>query len=53
VGEGDRSDGMRSWSKLKPPEEGEPVFSKLMASRGEGIHNMNGELKDIREASRG
>jgi methylmalonyl-CoA/ethylmalonyl-CoA epimerase len=38
--------------ELLEPLEGEPVISKFLASRGEGIHHVCLEVEDIREAIR-
>lgn len=38
--------------ELLEPMEGEPVISKFLASRGEGIHHVCLEVEDIREAIR-
>jgi methylmalonyl-CoA/ethylmalonyl-CoA epimerase len=36
--------------ELLEPMEGEPVISKFLAGRGEGIHHICLEVEDIREA---
>lgn len=36
--------------ELLQPQEGEPVVSKFLDSRGEGIHHVCLEVEDIREA---
>jgi len=36
--------------ELLEPMEGEPVISKFLAGRGEGIHHVCLEVEDIREA---
>ena len=38
--------------ELLEPMDGEPVISKFLASRGEGIHHVCLEVEDIREAIR-
>jgi methylmalonyl-CoA/ethylmalonyl-CoA epimerase len=38
--------------ELLEPLDGEPVISKFLASRGEGIHHVCLEVDDIREAIR-
>ena len=38
--------------ELLEPMAGEPVISKFLASRGEGIHHICLEVEDIREAIR-
>jgi methylmalonyl-CoA/ethylmalonyl-CoA epimerase len=38
--------------ELLQPQEGEPVISKFLGSRGEGIHHVCLEVEDIREAIR-
>ena len=38
--------------ELLEPMEGEPVISKFLASRGEGIHHVCLQVEDIREAIR-
>ena len=38
--------------ELLEPMEGEPVISKFLATRGEGIHHVCLEVEDIREAIR-
>jgi methylmalonyl-CoA/ethylmalonyl-CoA epimerase len=38
--------------ELLEPLEGEPVISKFLGSRGEGIHHLCLEVEDIREAIR-
>jgi methylmalonyl-CoA/ethylmalonyl-CoA epimerase len=38
--------------ELLEPLDGEPVISKFLASRGEGIHHVCLEVEDIREAVR-
>lgn len=38
--------------ELLEPMDGEPVISKFLATRGEGIHHVCLEVEDIREAIR-
>lgn len=38
--------------ELLEPQAGEPVISKFLGSRGEGIHHVCLEVEDIREAIR-
>jgi len=38
--------------ELLEPLDGEPVISKFLASRGEGIHHVCFEVDDVREAAR-
>ena len=38
--------------ELLEPMDGEPVISKFLASRGEGIHHVCLEVEDIRDAIR-
>jgi methylmalonyl-CoA/ethylmalonyl-CoA epimerase len=38
--------------ELLEPLEGEPVISKFLATRGEGIHHVCREVEDIRDAIR-
>ncbi len=38
--------------ELLQPQEGEPVISKFLGSRGEGLHHICLEVEDIREAIR-
>ena len=38
--------------ELLEPMDGEPVISKFLASRGEGIHHVCLQVEDIREAIR-
>jgi methylmalonyl-CoA/ethylmalonyl-CoA epimerase len=38
--------------ELLEPMDGEPVISKFLAARGEGIHHVCLEVEDIREAIR-
>ena len=38
--------------ELLEPQDGEPVISKFLGSRGEGIHHVCLQVEDIREAIR-